>query len=299
MFDIKIGTLISSKQALTAIPKLNPYGFETYELQLYRDQSEKDIEEFALQVKDVLDGREVSALSFYENPLMNDVDYEQLQIIIKNAHKFNCRTVCIFSGADPERPVDQVIPYFKKRYTPIVKLAEDMGVRIGFENCSCGGTWYCNRNLAYAPESWELIFDAIDSPNLGLEWEPAHQVRELIDPIQNLRKWAKKVVHVHGKDATVAWDVIREYGIRGIHQFSWDRTPGFGDTNWADVFTILLQNGFEGSADIEGFHDPVHYDDMEWSAQVTALEYLKRCRGGVNYVAGPEEIRGFQGKRKK
>lgn len=75
----------------------------------------------------------------------------------------------------------------------------------------------------------------------------------------------EKVVHVHGKDATVAYDVIREYGIRGIHEFAWNRTPGFGDTNWANIVTILIQNGFEGAIDIEGYHDPVHYDDMEWT----------------------------------
>ncbi len=299
MFDIKVGTLISSTVALTAIPKLNPCGFETYEIQMYKNQSEADITELSEKLKDVLDGREISALAFYENPLMNDVDYEQVKMLIRNAHKFGCRTLCLFAGHNSEKPVDQMIPYFKERYTPLVKLAEDNGVRMGFENCSCGGTWTWNKNIAYAPEAWELIFDAIDSPSLGLEWEPAHQLRELIDPIQNLRKWAKKVVHVHGKDATVAWDVIREYGIRGIHPFAWDRTPGFGDTNWADIFTILLQNGFEGAVDIEGYHDPVHYDDMEWSAQVTGLEYLKRCRGGINFIPGPEEIRGFQGKRKK
>ena len=109
----------------------------------------------------------------------------------------------------------------------------------------------------------------------------------------------EKIVHLHGKDATVAWDVIREHGIHGNVEYIWDRTPGFGDSNWSDIFTILLQAGFTGSVDIEGYHDPVHYDDMEWTAQVTALEYLKRCRGGMTYFEGPNEYRGYQGRRKK
>lgn len=298
MFDIKIGTLLSAKKALETIPHLNPHGFETYEIQIHKDHTENNWKELEEKLPDVLEGRQVSAFAYYENPIVNDNDVEQICTIIKKAKKFNCNTVCLFAGHHPEKNVPDTIPIFKERFTPIVKLAEDNGVRIGFENCSCGGNWDWNRNLAYAPEAWELIFDAIDSPNLGLEWEPAHQVRELIDPIQNLRKWAKKVVHLHAKDATIAWDVIREYGIRGIHPFGWDRLPGFGDTNWADIFTILLQNGFEGAADIEGFHDPVHYDDMEWTAQVTSLEYLKRCRGGINYIEAPNG-RGFQGIRKR
>ncbi len=299
MFDITIGTLMSSKQAVKAIPELNSYGFESYELQLYLDQTEKDLTELAAQVNDVIDGRKVSALSFYENPLMNDEHYEQLKMIIKNAHKFNCNTLGIFAGGSRDNSVDELIPRFKERYTPIAKLAEDNGVRIGFENCSMGGNWWRANNIAFAPAAWELLFDAVDSPSIGLEWEPAHQMHMLIDPLENLRKFAKKVVHVHGKDVTIAWDVVREYGVQSSVRYSWDRTPGFGDTNWANVFTILLQNGFEGACDIEGYHDPVHYDDMEWTAQITGLEYLKKCRGGVNFVYGPEEIRGYQGKRKK
>ena len=106
-------------------------------------------------------------------------------------------------------------------------------------------------------------------------------------------------MHIHGKDGTVAWDVIREHGIHTSHPYCWNRTPGFGDTNWSDIFTILLQHGFTGACDIEGYHDPVHFDDMEWTAQVTSLDYLKRCRGGIEYFYGPEEIRGYQGKRKR
>ena len=129
MFDIKVGTLISSTVALTAIPKLNPCGFETYEIQMYKNQSEADVTELSEKLKDVLDGREISALAFYENPLMNDVDYEQVKMLIRNAHKFGCRTLCLFAGHNSEKPVDQMIPYFKERYTPLVKLAEDNGVR--------------------------------------------------------------------------------------------------------------------------------------------------------------------------
>jgi sugar phosphate isomerase/epimerase len=35
-----------------------------------------------------------------------------------------------------------------------------------------------------------------------------------------------------------------------------NRTPGFGDTNWNDVFTILLQSGYKDFVDIEG---PIEY----------------------------------------
>ena len=138
-----------------------------------------------------------------------------------------------------------------------------------------------------------MMFDAVPSRALGLEWEPSHQMHQLIDPIAQLRRWAKRVHHVHGKDGTIAWDVIREHGIRGKEPWFWDRTPGFGDTNWNDVCTILMQNGYRGFISIEGYHDPVHYDDGEWSAQMRSLTYLKDCRGGQTFIEGPA-YKGFQ-----
>src|SRR2546423_5430087 len=111
----------------------------------------------------------------------------------------------------------------------------------------------------------------------------------LVDPIAQLRKWmpSGRILHVHGKDATVAWDVIREHGLRGGTPYVWHRTPGFGDTNWTDVISILRQHKFTGTIDIEGWHDPVYGDELEMTGQVHALNYLKRCRGG-EFIANPE-----------
>ena len=75
-------------------------------------------------------------------------------------------------------------------------------------------------------------------------------------------------------------------GLRGGQQWVWHRTPGFGDTNWTDVITILRMAGFKGAIDIEGWHDPVYKGDLEMTGQVHALNYLKQCRGGA-FVANP------------
>ncbi|MCE2939787.1 MAG: hypothetical protein LW819_10890, partial [Fimbriimonadaceae bacterium] len=69
------------------------------------------------------------------------------------------------------------------------------------------------------------------------------------------------------------------------------RTPGFGDTNWTDVISILRKHGWRGSIDIEGWHDPVYRDDLEMTGQVHALNYLKACRGGA-FVPNPHREEG-------
>lgn len=298
MFDIKIGTQIPATAAAAMIPQLNQKGFESYEITFKKNAADSDMTEYAKQITSLLDGQVISCLGLYDNSFTEKVQ-DGIRNLIRSAHLFGCDRIGVFAGGDKERSVPEQIGDFKAAFTELAKEAEAAGVKIGFENCGNGWFGGCDENIAICPEAWELMFDAVPSDALGLEWEPCHQLVHLADPIAQLRKWAPKVVHMHGKDATVAWDVIREYGIRGAHPYAWHRTPGFGDTNWADVFTILLQAGFEGACDIEGYHDPVHYDDMEWTAQVTSLEYLKRCRGGLEYFPGPTEYRGYQGARKQ
>ena len=91
---------------------------------------------------------------------------------------------------------------------------------------------------------------------------------------------------MHGKCATIRWDVIREHGIAGTVPWVFHRTPGFGDCNWADVISELRIAGYQGCIDIEGWHDPVYRDELEMTGQVHGLNYLKRCRGDT-FVPNP------------
>ena len=136
-------------------------------------------------------------------------------------------------------------------------------------------------NIAINPRAWEAMFNEVTSDAVGLEWEPAHQLIQLIDPIAELRKWVKKVYHVHGKDASVDWAYVRENGVLcDTDCYAPERTPGFGDTNWRDVFSILHLGGYAGDICVEGYHDPVYRGEWETTAQKHALSYLKWCRGG-------------------
>jgi len=207
--------------------------------------------------------------------------------LIDNAHLFGSDIVAGFTGRVRGKSIPDNIARFKEVYAPLAKRAEDKGVRLAFENCSMGGDWNTGDwNIAHNPDAWELMFDAVPSDAIGLEWEPCHQMVTLIDPIPQLRKWAKKVVHMHGKCATIKWDVVKEHGIGSGVPFAFHRTPGFGDCNWTDVISELRWAGFKGAIDIEGWHDPVYREELEMSGQVTGLNYLKRCRG--DWVPNPE-----------
>ncbi len=287
--DIRIGTMVGFSQGANLVRQILPYGFECFELNAWMYLGEVNLLELASELKDVMgDQAFISAVGVYGNPLQDEQTAKDWATLIENAHLFGAKAVCGFAGALEDRPVDQSMARFAEIWTPLAKLAEDKGVKIAFENCDMGGTWERPLfNIAHSPKAWEMMFNAVPSSALGLEWEPCHQLNSLIDPIRQLRKWVSKVHHVHGKDATVNWDVIEDQGLRGGEPVVWHRSPGFGDTNWSDIITILRLAGYIGTIDIEGYHDPVYRDDLEWTGQVAALNYLKSCRGG-DFVPAPK-----------
>ncbi len=294
LHDIRIGTLVPGQPKIDSyLEQILPHGFESFSITFWRTIGDNDLKEMAKRVADTLgdSGAVVSSLGIYGNPLESDPEDEETvrgwEALIDHAHLFGTDVLAGFTGRLRDVPLDESLPRFKEVFGELGKRAADKGVRIAFENCSMGGNWQRGDwNIAHCPQAWERLFDAVPLDNLGLEWEPCHQMVMLIEPMPQLKKWTPKIFHVHGKDATIHWDIVREQGIGGPEEFVYHRTPGFGDTNWTDVISELRRHGFTGSIDIEGWHDPVYKDDLEMTGQVRSLNYLKECRGG-DFAANP------------
>jgi sugar phosphate isomerase/epimerase len=289
---IRIGTLVNGDVRggpANYIRQILPHGFESFSLTLTRQVPNVHLKKMAEEVKDALgsSGAIISCVGIYGNPLVHGPTRDGWQQLIDAAEFFGCNIVAGFTGRIVDKPIPESMKRFAEVFSPLAKRAADKGVRLAFENCEMGGDWHRGDwNIAHNPTAWELMFNAVPAANLGLQWEPAHQMCNLIDPLPQLRKYVKKVFHLHGKDASIRWDVIREHGIGGSHRFAFHRTPGFGDSNWTDIISVLRESGFTGSIDIEGWHDPIYRGDLEMTGQVSALNYLKRCRGG-SFVPNP------------
>jgi len=297
--DILIGTLVNAnkgvEKTVSYIRQIKSHGFESFSLTFWQTLGTTDIIKLADAVMEELDnsGAVISSVCIYGNPLEHsEKDGETRkawETIINNIHLFKTDIVGGFAGRLTDKPIDESLPRYKEVFGELARMAADKGVRLAFENCDMGGSWdKGNWNIAQTPAIWEKMFNEIPSANVGLQWEPCHQMVKLIDPMPQLRKWVSKIFHVHGKDASIHWDVIREYGITGAKKFAFHRTPGFGDSNWTDIISELRRGGFKGAIDIEGWHDPVYRDSLEMTGQVHALNYLKKCRGG-DFIENPRE----------
>lgn len=283
---IRIGTLAGANAGANYVRQMMLHGFESFSITFWKQIGNIDIKKLAAELKETLgdSGVIISSVSIFGNPLESTPDDKETlagwRTLIDNARFFGTDLVTGFAGRLRNKPIDQSVKQYGKVFGPLSKRAADKGVRLAFENCDMGSTWATGDwNMAQYPAAWELMFNEVPAENIGLQWEPCHQMVKLIDPMAQLRKWVKKIFCVHGKDATIHWDVIREYGITGPKRWAFHRTPGFGDSNWTEIISELRRGGFKGSIDIEGWHDPVYRGELETTGQVYALNYLKECRG--------------------
>ncbi|MGE0482249.1 MAG: sugar phosphate isomerase/epimerase family protein [Phycisphaerae bacterium] len=221
----------------------------------------------------------ISALAHYDNhldPSRQPALREHFTALLDGAGKLGIPIVAGFTGRDPERSIEDNIPAYREYWTPLARRAEDAGVRIAFENCPKFRTHpFRGGNIAFTPKAWDLMFDALPSRAVGIEWDAAHLVCMLIDPIATIRRYGDRIYHVHAKDAEVRWEIVREHGIFDERACR-HRMVGLGQTHWADAISALLEAGYDGDLNIEGRHDPIYRDEREVAGLLVARDTLLR-----------------------
>lgn len=288
--QIRIGTCVPGPKAESWAPHLAKAGFETMSINFHMELGDVNIEEQGPKLREAMaaHGTEITTVGYYCNAVQYEAHQKNLERVIDAAHLYGAHIVSTFAGAYEDKPVEESFSRFGEVFRELSKRAEDRGIKLAIENCPMGGTWQrATCNIGFNPRAWERMFDEVKSPALGLEWEPAHQMAQLIDPMAQLRKWVSKVHHMHGKDGTIDRRAVDDYGILfKSDAFAPGRMPGFGDTNWRDIFFILRMGGYTEDICVEGYHDPSYSGEWEMTAQLHSLAYLKWARGG-DFVANP------------
>ena len=201
MKQINIGTCVPGQFAEQWLPVMKDKGYECFAINFHMGYYGVDLKALAPKVNEILAGTDtyVSTIGYYCNALENESQLHDLEFAIDNAHLFGAKTVATFAGALEGKDVPSAIPRFKEVYSELARRAEANGVKLAIENCPMGGTWNHNTcNIGFNPDAWEMMFDAVPSDALGLEWEPAHQ---LIQPDRPHRRAA----HMGQEDRAYAW----------------------------------------------------------------------------------------------
>lgn len=203
---------------------------------------------------------EISALAYYPNTLDPDLEkrsayVEHLKKMIVAAPRLGVNTITTFIGRVQDKTVEENLDIFKEVWTPIIKLAEEQGVRIAIENCPMlfkKDEWPGGQNLATTPKIWRKMFELIDSEYLGLNYDPSHFVWQHIDYIKPLYEFKNKIFHVHYKDIKIYKDKLDDVGIMAYPlEFMSPKLPGLGDVDWGRYVSSLTDIGYKGCTCVE------------------------------------------------
>ena len=201
----------------------------------------------------------VSAVSYYGNPLAADPRTERIRYrtVFAIADVLDVAAIATMAGSAPNEGTDDNLKRFGRLFRPVAAMAERAGKKLAFENWpGFGGELPLKSvNLARSPALWRRMFDAAESDALGLEFDPSHLVRIGVDHMAALKAFAPRVHHVHAKDTEMLWDSIAEHGYYGGSPFRY-RIPGYGEVDWAEFISGLVEIGYDGGVVIE-HEDPI------------------------------------------
>ena len=202
----------------------------------------------------------ISGLGYYPNPLTPNLDEARLYTdhirkVIAASALLGIRQMNTFIGRDWTKSVEANWPRFLETWRPLVKFAADQGVRMGIENCPMffsQDEWPGGKNLATSPKIWRRMFEEIDNPNLGLNYDPSHMVWQQMDYLEPMVEFADRIFHVHAKDVRLDRARLNDVGILAHpSEYHTPKLPGLGDVNWGKFFSVLTETGYQGSVCVE------------------------------------------------
>ena len=196
------------------------------------------------------------------------------------ATKLNVNMVTTFIGRDQTKTVEENLLLVKKVWEPVIRLAEENGVKIAIENCPMlfgPDQWPGGQNLMTTPAVWRKVFEILDSDCLGINYDPSHFVWQMIDPIRPIYEFKDKLFHVHYKDIKVYWSKLQEVGVMATPlEYMSPKIPGLGDVDWGKYVSALTDIGYSGYTciEVEDRAFESDYEDVKRSIKQSA-HYLR------------------------
>jgi len=156
---------------------------------------------------------------------------------------------------EPDRPRAENFGFLTDSFGRLAGVLEECGARLVIEGWPGPGALCCT------PETIRALTEAVDSPAIGLNYDPSHLIRMGIDPVRFLEEFVARVGHVHGKDTEILAERRYELGREQPATFAkriafggthWRYTiPGHGQMRWSRAFEILAAAGYDGFVSIE------------------------------------------------
>jgi inosose dehydratase len=174
----------------------------------------------------------------------------------------------------PDKPV-----YTKEQWALIARGYNELGA-LAKEK---GMTLTCHHHMGTGVQTAEEIdtFMSLVDPDLVyLLFDSGHLTFAGIDPVPVLKKYIGRIRHVHLKDVRMN---VREQALREGWSFLTAvrngvfTVPGDGDVDFAPIFKVLEEAGYEGWVVVEAEQDPAKANPFEYA--VKARRYIAEKTG--------------------
>jgi sugar phosphate isomerase/epimerase len=180
-------------------------------------------------------------------------------------------------GYEPSISLEENVARYAAVYSRVAELAEEKGVVIAFENWPGGGGPFSDGgNIAVTPEAWALMFEAVPSKQIGLEFDPSHLIWQWIDVFAALDEFSERVYVLHAKDTEIFDERLKRTGVFRRRAWWRYRLPGFARFDWHGLFARLHERGFDGPVVIE-HEDPVFSGDRRLEGFHRCGRFLRGC----------------------
>ena len=217
---------------------------------------------YAKQVVDyaAAKGVAISSLGYYPNTMDPDLEKRKTYIdhiyaLIDASAILGVNMVTTFLGRDPKKSVEENLEIVKEVWPPILKHAEEKGVKIAIENCPMWFTkdeWPGGQNLMTSPANWRKVFEILPNPNFGINYDPSHFVWQQIDYIKPLYEFKDRIFHVHYKDIKLYPEKLADVGVMAYPlEYMTPKIPGLGDVDWGKYVSALTDIRYDGYTVIE------------------------------------------------
>ena len=203
---------------------------------------------------------EISSLAFYPNNLDGDLEKRKynlnhLKKVIKASALLDINLVTTFIGRDQFKTIEENIEEFKKEWPSIIDFASENNVKVAIENCPMLfdlGQWPGGQNMFTSVVIWRKLFEIIDSPYFGINFDPSHFIWQQMDYISPIYEFKDKMFHIHFKDIKILKDKLKEVGVLAYPlDYMLPKIPGLGDVNWSKFVSALTDIGYNGYACVE------------------------------------------------
>jgi sugar phosphate isomerase/epimerase len=175
--------------------------------------------------------------------------------------------------------VDRGYEDFAERWSPIIDVFDEEGVRFGLE--------VHPTEIAYDFVTTRRTLAAIDHrEGFGINLDPSHFAHQFLDPAAFAEEFADRIYHVHVKDSRRFLDgrksILASHLNFGEAERGWDFvSPGHGDVDFEAFFRALNRIGYAGPLSIEWEDSGM---DRDWGAP-DALAFVRRTDFAPSQIA--------------